>query len=338
MRLVDARGRTLPDGGREIVLLGSRARHAADRHREASRGRLADVRPADGDSSTPASTRAGGSRWAWNRPSARGWISAASNWHRTTCSARPTIITATRGSTAVRSGSRRCSSAGPRVFTTPREPASSGWAGRTTRRSGSVFPRWRWASRPGPTGCAARRRSGNVRRRKPEQISAYAAMTRMSIEQICLDTIRGVERSVGARGLMRPAPFARLIRHLTMYLRQPAPDAVMERIGRYALNDPRPCPRALALPAARGQNLLKCHPTCTRSRDAKAIGPHAPRSSMRRFTQFLVHYCGLAAAVCVLATCLALCTLDPMPRYPHYWNFGPGGPHPTLAAHYGPVR
>ncbi len=72
------------------------------------------------------------------------------------------------------------------------------------------------------------------------QISAYAAMTRMSIEQICLDTIRGVERSVGARGLMRPAPFGRLIRHLTMYLRQPAPDAVMERIGRYALNDPRP--------------------------------------------------------------------------------------------------
>ena len=87
------------------------------------------------------------------------------------------------------------------------------------------------------------RGAATVWERPPEeaaQISAYAAMTRMSIEQICLDTIRGVERSVGARGLMRPAPFARLIRHLTMYLRQPAPDAVMERIGRYALDDPRP--------------------------------------------------------------------------------------------------
>ena len=69
-------------------------------------------------------------------------------------------------------------------------------------------------------------------------IGVYAAMVRLSIEQICLDTIRAVERSVGARGLMKPAPFARLLRHLTMYLRQPAPDAVQEKVGRYVLDNP----------------------------------------------------------------------------------------------------
>ena len=40
--------------------------------------------------------------------------------------------------------------------------------------------------------------------------------------------------------MMRPAPFGRTVRDLTMYLRQPAPDAVIERVGRHVLEDRRP--------------------------------------------------------------------------------------------------
>jgi alkylation response protein AidB-like acyl-CoA dehydrogenase len=71
-------------------------------------------------------------------------------------------------------------------------------------------------------------------------IIAYAAMARMAIETICLDVIRATERCVGARGLLRPWPFERMVRDLTMYLRQPAPDAIVERVGRHALDHPQP--------------------------------------------------------------------------------------------------
>ena len=76
--------------------------------------------------------------------------------------------------------------------------------------------------------------------RPPEDapaIATYAAMTRTAVEAISQDVIRETERTVGARGMMRPAPFGRLVRDLTMYLRQPAPDAVIERIGRHVLEE-----------------------------------------------------------------------------------------------------
>ncbi len=79
--------------------------------------------------------------------------------------------------------------------------------------------------------------------RPPEEsdlIATYAAMTRTAVEEISQTVMREVERTVGARGMMRPAPFGRMVRDLTMYLRQPAPDAVIERIGRHALADTRP--------------------------------------------------------------------------------------------------
>ena len=65
-------------------------------------------------------------------------------------------------------------------------------------------------------------------------------MVRTAIEEICMNTIRDVERAVGARGLLKPSPFARMIRDLTMYLRQPAPDVVVDRLGRHIIDDPRP--------------------------------------------------------------------------------------------------
>jgi alkylation response protein AidB-like acyl-CoA dehydrogenase len=68
-----------------------------------------------------------------------------------------------------------------------------------------------------------------------QEIMTYAGMTRTAIEHIALDMIRLCQQSVGSRGLSRPEPFERLIRDLTMYLRQPAPDATLSGVGEYSL-------------------------------------------------------------------------------------------------------
>lgn len=68
-----------------------------------------------------------------------------------------------------------------------------------------------------------------------DKVVAYANMTRTAIEEICLRIMPLAERCVGARGLMRPLPFERIHRDLTFYLRQPAPDATIADLGRYAL-------------------------------------------------------------------------------------------------------
>ncbi|GAB3893249.1 acyl-CoA dehydrogenase family protein [Spirosoma agri] len=73
-----------------------------------------------------------------------------------------------------------------------------------------------------------------------DKIVAYANMTRTAIEEICLRVMQLAERSVGARGLMRPLPFERIHRDLTFYLRQPAPDATLADIGHFVLtNQPK---------------------------------------------------------------------------------------------------
>ena len=71
-------------------------------------------------------------------------------------------------------------------------------------------------------------------------IVAYANMTRTAIEEICLRIMPLAERCVGARGLLRPHPFERIHRDLTLYLRQPAPDTTLIDIGKYVLKSPRP--------------------------------------------------------------------------------------------------
>jgi alkylation response protein AidB-like acyl-CoA dehydrogenase len=72
---------------------------------------------------------------------------------------------------------------------------------------------------------------------KSAALVAYANMMRTAIEQICMDTIQLSERSVGTRGLMPPHPLERIIRDLTLYLRQPAYDAALATVGRYALQN-----------------------------------------------------------------------------------------------------
>jgi alkylation response protein AidB-like acyl-CoA dehydrogenase len=69
---------------------------------------------------------------------------------------------------------------------------------------------------------------------------AYANMTRTAIESICLEVMRIVERSIGVRGMLRPSPIERLLRDLTMYLRQPAPDAALAQAGAYVLDNDVP--------------------------------------------------------------------------------------------------
>jgi alkylation response protein AidB-like acyl-CoA dehydrogenase len=66
---------------------------------------------------------------------------------------------------------------------------------------------------------------------------AYTNMVRTAIEQICMEAIQLAERSVGTRGLLPPCPIERIIRDLTLYLRQPAFDASLATVGRYVLQN-----------------------------------------------------------------------------------------------------
>ena len=67
---------------------------------------------------------------------------------------------------------------------------------------------------------------------------AYTNMVRTAIEQICMDAIQLTARSVGTRGLLPPHSIERIIRDLTLYLRQPAYDAALASVGRYVLKYP----------------------------------------------------------------------------------------------------
>jgi alkylation response protein AidB-like acyl-CoA dehydrogenase len=72
------------------------------------------------------------------------------------------------------------------------------------------------------------------------QLVAYTNMVRTAIEQICIDVMQMCERSVGTRGLMPPNPMERIIRDLTLYLRQPAFDASLANVGQYVLTENNP--------------------------------------------------------------------------------------------------
>ncbi len=67
---------------------------------------------------------------------------------------------------------------------------------------------------------------------------AYAQMTRTAVERACLDVLRLVDRSLGARGLLPPSPVERIGRDLRLFLRQPAPDAMLTAAGHFAATTP----------------------------------------------------------------------------------------------------
>ncbi|GAC1497439.1 MAG: hypothetical protein NVS1B2_19330 [Vulcanimicrobiaceae bacterium] len=57
---------------------------------------------------------------------------------------------------------------------------------------------------------------------------------RVAVERAAFDVLERAMRAVGARGLVAPQPFAELLRDLQMYLRQPASDAIVQRVGHAA--------------------------------------------------------------------------------------------------------
>ena len=81
-----------------------------------------------------------------------------------------------------------------------------------------------------------------LRGKNPSKIGEvlnYAGMMRTAIEQSCHDVTLRATRSVGSRGLLKPYHFERVIRDLTMYLRQAAPDATLTGIGKFVLETDR---------------------------------------------------------------------------------------------------
>ena len=91
---------------------------------------------------------------------------------------------------------------------------------------------------------AARRHAGHARLAVPAAgdaaLVAYVHMARGAVETACLRVMQLAERCVGPRGLLAPQPLERLHRDLTIYLRQPAPDAAEATVGRHALVSERP--------------------------------------------------------------------------------------------------
>jgi alkylation response protein AidB-like acyl-CoA dehydrogenase len=69
-----------------------------------------------------------------------------------------------------------------------------------------------------------------------ELLTAFANMMRISTEEIANRVMQLSEKSVGARGLMRPARLERLHRDLRYYLRQPAPDATLIAVADHVLS------------------------------------------------------------------------------------------------------
>lgn len=65
----------------------------------------------------------------------------------------------------------------------------------------------------------------------------FANMHRLAVQRTAHALMAHVVAGVGAHGLLRPARFERIVRDLTMYLRQPNPDGTLADVGRSALCD-----------------------------------------------------------------------------------------------------
>lgn len=72
------------------------------------------------------------------------------------------------------------------------------------------------------------------------QLVNYANMVRTAIEQICIDMMQLSQRCIGTRGLLPPHPMERIIRDLTLYLRQPAFDIALTSVGQHVLSETLP--------------------------------------------------------------------------------------------------
>lgn len=66
---------------------------------------------------------------------------------------------------------------------------------------------------------------------EPRSIQTHVHMARAAVEQICVRVMELAERSIGARGLLEPYSFGRVLADLRMYLRQPFSDRAMLAAG-----------------------------------------------------------------------------------------------------------
>ena len=75
----------------------------------------------------------------------------------------------------------------------------------------------------------------NADKLESERMLECANMTRLAVERIATKVMQRVVSGIGAHGLLRPSRFERIVRDLTMYLRQPAPDHTLAEVGRASL-------------------------------------------------------------------------------------------------------
>ncbi len=69
------------------------------------------------------------------------------------------------------------------------------------------------------------------------EIINMANQTRLAITAYCQECLGLSDQCVGARGMLPPEPLARLHADLRVYLRQPAPDATLDAVGQYFLDE-----------------------------------------------------------------------------------------------------
>ena len=89
-----------------------------------------------------------------------------------------------------------------------------------------------WVEKAGAVAEECLLREDEARR---ERMVECANMMRLAIERLSTRMMQMVTAGVGAHGLLQPARFERVIRDLTMYLRQPAPDQTLADVGRASL-------------------------------------------------------------------------------------------------------
>ncbi len=73
-----------------------------------------------------------------------------------------------------------------------------------------------------------------------EAASAAVKLARVAVEDAVIEAIRLAQRSIGIAGFVRPHPIERLSRDLGTYLRQPAPDMVLDEAAGFFLTGKTP--------------------------------------------------------------------------------------------------
>ena len=72
----------------------------------------------------------------------------------------------------------------------------------------------------------------------PAEQVATVNLARIAVETACLAALQHAQRALGLAAMVRPNPAERILRDLTTYLRQPAPDMVLTEAAQHALSRP----------------------------------------------------------------------------------------------------